>query len=139
MLILEEHSEVFRRHNEIGLAAKSMDGVKGQGTGRQNQSVPERAGNGNRAGALRYLPLVIADNTKLQQLGHVFAQWQYLPEAPFVGEGLSGCFKRTVGALSRPVDLPIGEDVCAGAFVFGQVNRGAHDHVITEITGARIV
>src|ERR1700740_2610579 len=133
VLILEKEKKVLLRHNEVGLPADRMDRI-----------IRRRARNGSAERPsqriVRQLPLVIANHTNLKQFAQIFAEWQYLPETPFIGERLTWRFIHTaLGDLFLPMNFPIGKDVRAGPFVFGQVNRGAHEQMISEVARPDIV
>ncbi len=81
-----------------------------------------------------YLPLVVADQAKLQELAEILFQRENLPEAPLHGEGLPRCLLGVVGALPGSVNLPVRKQVRAGPFVLGDVVSNSIYQVIAEIT-----
>src|SRR5258707_15847156 len=85
---------------------------------------------------MRNLPLVIPNQSKLEQPAHVFLQRKNLPKSPLHGEGLTRCY---VGATLLPVDFPVSGQVCAGSLVLGYVERCAARYIVTPISGTYIV
>ena len=93
---------------------------------------------------IRDLPLVIPDQAHLGQPAEIFLQRKNLPKSPFHGEGLAGRYVaelsgRHAGGFSLPVDFPVGKQVCAGPFVFRDVESRARRYVVPPVSGPYIV
>ena len=68
MVALEKQTEILRRKNVVDLSTNGMDGIIGEQTGRQGES---RRPNRNLAAVRRDLPLVLTDDTELQELAEI--------------------------------------------------------------------
>jgi hypothetical protein len=80
--------------------------------------------------------LVVPNETQLKQSAEIFLQGENLPEPPLICKSLSG---RYVGSGLRPVGLPVGEQICTGSFVFGDVKRGACGYIVAPVPGSHVI
>lgn len=134
VLVFEVENEIFERCDVVELATDRVNRVEGQ-RARGCDDRTER--DGSAVGG--DLPLVVTDDPYLQELGHVFLQWKDLTEPPLHGEGLSRSLGGVVRTGPRSVDLPIGEQVRAGALVFGDIESPSGLKVVAQIATADIV
>src|SRR5277367_6116260 len=95
-----------------------------------------RNSGAQRSAAVRNLPLVVPNEAELEQPAEVFLQGKNLPKSPLDGESLTRC---NVRAAFLPVDFPIGDQVCGGRLVLGDVERGAARDVVAPVSGTYVV
>ena len=89
-----------------------------------------------RSAVARDLPLVISNQAELEKSAEIFFQGEDLAKAPLHGEGLT---RRQVRAGLLAVAFPVGEQVCAGSLVLGDVERSAGCQVVAPISRADVI
>src|SRR5882724_894576 len=128
VFIFKEEVQILRWEDEIALKTNGMNGVERD---------PARWKTGANCSAVaRYLPLVISNQAELEKSAEVFLQGQYLPKTPLHREGLT---RRQVRAGLLAVAFPVGEQVCAGSLVLGDVERSAGCQVVAPISRADVI
>ena len=78
IVVFEEGHKILRRKNKIGLNAKRMHGVE-RNRALSGIGVPPTVQG---SAAVRNLPLVVPDETELEQPADVFFQRKHLPKSP---------------------------------------------------------
>src|ERR1019366_1431946 len=120
---LDEETQIPGRQHEVRLKSNPMDGVKGDQSGWT--TIAEITS------VSRYLPLVVADYTQLQQLRHCLVERQQLTNTPLHGEGLTRSF---IGPGFLAVDFPVSSKVCRGPLILGDIEGSTAGQVVAPIT-----